>query len=206
LETEAAGARPIPAGFGVADRGASAVDHREIVARCHVLLRRAILTITAIPDPDARFLSGPKSSMPRPQPDPNVSYDSEAAQAELARAGRFRPTKADLSRYMEVMSWLAWLKRQGEEGELGARLIIYRAYGNSWWKCAQRLKLGRSDDTARRWCDSAVEAIALTFAADILAMEQRTPPRPPVPRSAIIWETAAVGAPRSRRGRWRRPQ
>lgn len=147
------------------------VDMREIIARTHVLLRRAILTVTAIPDPDGRFLGGFKSSMPTPARDASVSYGSEAAQADVAKAARFRPSRKDLDRYMEVLSWLSWLKRQGESGEQGVRLIVYRAHGSSWWRVAQRLKLGKSDDTARRWHDAAVTAIAYAFAARVSEME-----------------------------------
>lgn len=143
----------------------------EIIARAHVLLRRSILTVTAIPDPDRRYQSGPKSSIPQPAPDPNVAYGSEAAQAEIAKAARFRPTRKDLGRYMEVLGWLSWLKRQGEQGDQGVRLIVYRAHGSSWWRVAQRLKLGKSDDTARRWHDAAVIAIAYAFAARIAGMD-----------------------------------
>ena len=48
---------------------------------------------------------------------------------------------------------------------------VYRAHGSSWWRVAQRLKLGKSDDTARRWHDAAVICIAYAFAARIAEMD-----------------------------------
>lgn len=169
----AAGSRPGSIASGGTNPAApeSPDELRELIVRCARLLERALLTVTALPDKERGYLSGPKSSMPRPAPEPNVSYDNEAAQAALAKSARFRPTRADLNRYEQVLGWLTWLKRQGEDGELGARLIVYRAFGDSWWRLAQRMRLGRSDDTARRWHDAAVAAIAIQFATAIAAMD-----------------------------------
>jgi hypothetical protein len=140
------------------------VDLSELIARAHVLLKRAVLTLTALPDRELRYLCGPKSPMPEPLPDPALAYDSDAAKDEVARAIRFRPTPKDVSRYLTVWQWIMWLKRQGEEGETGVRLIIHRAHSQRGWKAiARRTHLGRSEDTVSRWYQNAVARIAVQF-------------------------------------------
>lgn len=140
--------------------GTSGEDLRETAGRCAVLIRRAVLTIRALPDNERRWLGGPRSPAPDPIRSLAESYDSEAARAETARAARFRPSPADVSRCLEVLSWLTWLGRRND-GRRDVAIITARAFGTPFWKLARRY--GRSDETIRRWEAGAIAAIALTF-------------------------------------------
>jgi hypothetical protein len=146
------------------------VDLSELIARAHVLLKRAVLTLAELPDGELRYLSsGSRSPMPQTMPDPELAYDSDAQRDDVARAMRFRPTPKDVSRYLTVWQWLMWLKRQGEEGETGVRLIIHRAHSRRGWSSYARRAFGKSDDTISRWYQNAVMRIAVQFWQQIQA-------------------------------------
>jgi hypothetical protein len=125
---------------------------REIRAACAVLIRRAILTLAAIPDPDRRFQQSPQSCMPQPVHDAIEAYGYRSA-----RARRFHPTPADLDRYLIVLPWLGWLGRQ-RGGERDVQILIARAHGCPWWKLSERFN--RGDDTLRAWEKGAIATIA----------------------------------------------
>ncbi len=94
------------------------------------------------------------------------------------------PTKADLGRYMEVLDWLTWLKRQGEFGDRGARIVAGRAFGSSFWRIAKR-QYGVSDDTLRRWEVAAITTIVGPLLAPHrgpLVSRPQDPPHPGVTR------------------------
>lgn len=142
---------------------------RELVARTAVLLRRAILTMKAIPDREAAWRSGPRCALPRPKPDYDPTYD-EHAERSVTPPPRFAPSREDLARVDEVLSWLAWLRRQDDEfGARGAAIVAERAMGRPYWRIARR-KYGVSDDTLRRWEMAAIAAIAARFRTRIEVM------------------------------------
>lgn len=115
----------------------------------------------ALPDREIAWLASPRCALPRPAPDYDPTYD-EHAERSVTPAPRFSPTREDLGRVEEVLSWLAWLRRQGDFGKRGAEIIVARALGRPFWRIARRF--GRSDDTARRWEAGALTAIAGRFA------------------------------------------
>jgi hypothetical protein len=145
----------------------SRVQVRELTGRATVLIRRALLTLQALPDRERAFLKGPKSAWPTPIDDPPLGYGYEPASE---RRARFKPTPADVERCLPVCGWLTWLRSQGDAGERGARIIVLHGLGVPYWKIAPRLDQRRSDETVRRWEAAALEAIALRFRAEIEAM------------------------------------
>jgi hypothetical protein len=154
------------------------IDIKEVRARCADLLRRAILTMAATPDPERRFLAGYKSGMPEPNMSPSdrqaafgldavIEAAKEAREVQALRASRFKPTMQDVDRCLDVLEWLRWLGYRND-GRKEVRIITAWAHGVPMWKLAQRY--GRSDDTVRRWLDGAVAAIALKFRGEIERM------------------------------------
>jgi hypothetical protein len=154
------------------------IDIKEVRARCADLLRRAILTMAALPDRERRFLAGLKSNMPETTPTTQADlaplglhaiYDAakEASEQQALRASRFKPTMQDVDRCLDVLEWLRWLGYRND-GRKEVRIITAWAHGVPMWKLAQRY--GRSDDTVRRWLDGAVAAIALKFRGEIERM------------------------------------
>lgn len=128
------------------------------------LLRRAILTLAVASDPDRRWQTGPRCAMPDTLREAVESYGYQAP-----RAARFQPTPRDFSRYMEVLEWLAWLRRQ-HGGEREARILIARAFGTPRWRLGQRF--GKSDETLRLWEAAAVSKITLQFQEQIGRLSQ----------------------------------
>lgn len=147
---------------------------RELRRAAVRLVRRAILTDAAQPDRDRQYLyASYRSTMPPSVREPSDSYDRAAARAKLRRdARRFRPTPADISIYLEVLGWLAWLERQ-PQGKREVDIIRARAFGLSWWRL--QALYGRSDETLRRWEGGAYAAIAFRFWRDIDRLSSRLP-------------------------------
>lgn len=133
------------------------------------LVRRAVLTDAALPDPDRRFLAGPRCSLPDVLPEHHLSYDSEGARASSARAARFRPSRTDITRCPQVMAWLAWLKGEND-GRRDVEIIVRRCFGTPMWKLASRF--GRSDETIRRWEAGAYAAIVNRFWTELEAFDR----------------------------------
>lgn len=138
-------------------------ERRQLLRRAvSVLLKRAILTLAAQPDRERSWLASPRSSMPEPVRDAIESYGHQAA-----RAARFTPTPADIDRYLDVLTWLAWLGRQND-GKRNVQIITARAFGTPLWKLATRY--GKSDETIRRWEADALDDVAGQFGGEIVAM------------------------------------
>jgi hypothetical protein len=146
----------------------SAERVKELKAACTQLIKRSILTLSAVPDNERRFQRGPGCSLPEAAPE-QVEIDFE----ELLRVSRgetsrkayyFRPTPQDLSRYLEVLAWLNWLWRQAGAAQ-EVKLLFARAHGVPWWKLSQRF--GKSEDTLKRWAGAAIEALTARYWRDI---------------------------------------
>ncbi len=148
---------------------------RELHDQARELLRRAVLTDAAMPRVGPH---GYRSSLPEMSPQDRVEeFGRDAARAlsfymreMLAqRADRFRPTRTDIARCNDVLTWLAWLRMQGEEGKEGARIIRLNACTVPYVQIA--LKYSVDDRTVRRWHVKAVTRIAAKFPEQIEAME-----------------------------------
>jgi hypothetical protein len=134
-------------------------DLRELRRAAAELIRRAVLTLAVTADPDRRWQGGPRCAMPEPLREAVESYGYQAP-----RAARFQPTPRDFDRYLQVLGWLSWLRRQ-PDGERETRLLLARAFGTPRWRLGQRF--GKSDETLRLWENAAVAKIVLEFCEEI---------------------------------------
>lgn len=84
--------------------------------------------------------------------------------ADARAVAHFLPDPKDMNRFLEVLSWLSWLRREND-GARDVRIITARAFGAPWWKLAMRY--GKSDDTIRRWHDAAIAMITVQHWRDV---------------------------------------
>jgi hypothetical protein len=127
---------------------------KDLHAKAAELLRRAILTLAAWPDREARFFLY-RSPMPEPVRDAADAYGYHSG-----RLRRFQPKPRDYDNCLEALTWLSWLSaRPG--GENDVRIIVARAYDVPFWQLSQRF--AKSEDTLRRWESGAVMAIAARY-------------------------------------------
>jgi hypothetical protein len=133
-------------------------DHaseRAALAAVRDLLRRAVLTLAALPDPDGRFLAARTTWWPEVVRDVHEAYGYAPP-----RVRRFAPTPHDVSVCLEVLGFLAWHRRA--HGDNQVRLFLAWALGTPKWLLGQRI--GRSEDTVMRRIDELAIAIANEFA------------------------------------------
>ncbi|MBN9010432.1 MAG: hypothetical protein J0H63_09970 [Rhizobiales bacterium] len=90
-----------------------------------------------------------------------IAIDEETREIQRRRAARFKPSRSDIEHFIEILSWLSWLKRQDHEGADGVRIIRLRAFQVAAWSIGQRM--GVSDDTVRRRHLAAVTRIASRY-------------------------------------------
>lgn len=139
----------------------------ELRARCADLVRRAILTLDALPDKERRYLSTRlKSSMPTPVRDWQ-HYRIDEFEAPSKRP-KINITPKDVSRFLNVLRWLSWLEVENNGGR-DVKIIIARANGVSWYRIAEQF--GRSEDTVQRWQNGAFAAMAAKFWHEIDKMD-----------------------------------
>jgi hypothetical protein len=132
----------------------------ELRRHCERLVERSILTLAAVPDPDARYRRWWVSSMPEPVRRAVEAYNIE----EAPRVRRFVPSRADHDRYLEVLGWLNWLAA-GNDGPRELKIVWLRAFGVPYWKIAQRF--GRSDRTIQRWHEAAISRLFRRYWIDV---------------------------------------
>ena len=125
------------------------------------LLRRAILTLCAIPDPDARYRRNPQTAWPGILQDPYHAYG-----AAPPRYRHFHPTAADLSRYLPVLDWLLWYEHVSSHGREAVSLFWARTHGSAWWPLEQRFRKCRT--TLYNRVEAMIGAIATRYRDDIL--------------------------------------
>jgi hypothetical protein len=121
-------------------------------------LRRAILTLAALPDPDQRYLR---------YVTPNISVVRDAAEAygwTPARV-RFFPTPFDCSVYLEVLGWLSWYDREIPQGGHAVRIVMAWATGCEYWQLSRRFSC--SERTLRRKIDGVADTIGHTFEPEV---------------------------------------
>lgn len=149
---------------------------------CAELLKSAVLTMTAWPDAEQRYLAGLRSSMPELMMTPGERQNAfgvdavleaiaEAELAQSARANRYNPSAVEISRCLDVLRWLNWLSRQ-RNGKRDVALIKGWIYGRPAWQMAewvQRTHGGRrkSEHTIRRWRKTAFLALAAHFGKEV---------------------------------------
>lgn len=121
---------------------------RDSVRAIREIIRRAILTFKALPDPDARFLRQGHSWQ-------IVRDASEAYGYAEASVKDFQPTPHEIDQAMIVLPWLSWLWE--EEGGDAVKRIIAWAMGIPMWRLAQREHV--SERTIDNRIDRSVTAI-----------------------------------------------
>lgn len=103
---------------------------RDIIRTFREIIRRAVLTIRAIPDIEARFLHTGRVWG-------DIVHDvNEAYGYGNAIVRSFQPTPYEIDQAFEVWRWLVWL---GEiEGQIAVKRITAWATGISTWMLAER--------------------------------------------------------------------
>ena len=125
------------------------MDDKEQVAETAARLRRAILTLYKVPDPDSRFVYGSGTYWPE--------FVHELNQAEKPSVLKtFKPSPKDIDTYLETLKGLTWLQAQND-GKRDCRIIVARAFETPWWWLAA--KHGRHRSTVTRWYEGAVATI-----------------------------------------------
>lgn len=133
----------------------------DLKAACVNLVERSVLTLAAMPDPDARFRRGPGCSLPEAAV-ALADLDHEARLGLKPRDRGFRPSPRDVDRYLEVLGWLGWLARDsGRE----VKVIVLHAFAMPAWRIAQRFRC--SERTVQRWRDGGYERLVQRWWRDI---------------------------------------
>lgn len=114
-------------------------DIKEVETRIH----RAIKTLYAVPDRDARYRQRLKSYWPE-------TFDPLDYPKALM-SGRFSPTPKDIDRYLDDLEWLRALDSRD------AKIIFGYVGGASFGRMAAWF--GRSDETVRRWYRDAMKRL-----------------------------------------------
>lgn len=124
------------------------------------IVRRAIVTLWTLKDPDRKYLN------------PNISgwllsTVRERSESYGWASYGFEPTPHDISQMEIVAGWLAWLRRT--EGEQSLRRLIAWTLGVQTWKIGMREKC--SERTIRNRIDRSIVAIIRQFAGADLTVE-----------------------------------
>ena len=131
---------------------------RETYHGCARLVERAVKTIMALPDPDAKFRRMKSGGWPEMVQNVMEAYGATEA------AARFRPSAKDVSNCLPVLDWLTWLKaQQGAKQEF--EVIWAHALGASYVKMAWRF--GKNERTVRRWHECGIVRICAQFEHEI---------------------------------------
>lgn len=132
----------------------------EAFAAVKEIIRRAIVTLWTLKDPDRKYLAARSSSW-------LLSVVRERSESYGWATYGFEPTPHDISQMEIVAGWLAWLRRT--EGEQALRRLIAWTLGVQTWRIGQRERC--SERTIRNRMDRSVAAIMRQFAAADLSVE-----------------------------------
>lgn len=144
---------PLPASRSPRQKPQKPFPDKEKLAETAELCRRAILTITHLPDREAKWLRVQTSTLQ------TIRSLEEAYGYEEVKRPKFVPTAKDVDRCLEVMGWLAQLKASPHPGKRDFHIIWSRAFGCPWHKLAG--KYGRADKTVQRWYEHAIAEITV---------------------------------------------
>lgn len=135
----------------------------ELIAAMREIIRYAIMTLSALRDPDARFLGMAQA------PVEIVRDATEAYGYSSPRLRRFQPSPKHVAQMEIVMPWLAWLRRQ-KDGEIALRRLIGWSMGVQTWRLGMREEC--SEQTILNRMDRSVVAIIKQFASVTLPVEK----------------------------------
>lgn len=125
------------------------ISPRELMPDVRELLRRAILTLAAVP-----ACRGPRDPQ-NPLANRMVHDAIEAYGYQPPAVRMFTPTPRDVTLYLDVLNLLSWFQR--EYGETKVKVFVAWAFDVPFRVIAWQIK--RSEDTVQRWRD----AVALTI-------------------------------------------
>lgn len=120
------------------------------------VLRRAILTLGALPDPDLRYRLGPHSGWPA-----YVQETRDAYASAPPKLRTFQPTQQDVSRFLDVLGWLSWYGR--EHSEETRRLFVAWVLGAPMWMLQQRCSTNRRQPAAPNTVRARLDELVLSI-------------------------------------------
>ena len=133
----------------------------ELLAAVREILRRAVMTLAALRDPDRRFLG--LAQMPA-----HVVHDVQDAYGYSSASVRdFRPSAYEIEQAEVVLPWLAWLRRA--HGDIECRRFIGWSSGAPVWKLAKREKC--SERTIHNRLDRSVAIMIREFCGANIPVE-----------------------------------
>lgn len=137
------------------------------VAKCAELIRRAILTLDTVSDPDARFFrhtnGWPEIKRERKNDD---HYEIDAD--PLPQKIKFQPSTRDVSNYLTVLDWVTWFERTQNMGKRDTKIIRAHVHGASWRKIGDIH--GRDKNTVKRWYEGSITVIYSRFYDEVEKM------------------------------------
>jgi hypothetical protein len=123
------------------------------------LLRRSVLTLAAVPDSDLRYRIGPRTAWPE-----FVRHARDAYGSAPPRFRSFHPNRADLTVYLEVLSWLDWYRR--DYGAETVRVFCAWCMGAAMWQLQERVSTNRRRPAAPRTVYNRMDAMVLAIASE----------------------------------------
>jgi len=138
------------------------MNQNEAIAAVRELIRYSIMTLSAMKDPDAKYLG--LAQLPQ-----HIVHDIKEAYGYSAASVRsFRPTAQDITQMEYFAGWLSWLRRT--EGEKALRRLIGWSMGVATWRLGQRE--GCSDDTIMNRINRSIAAMIRHFLKFNIVIEQ----------------------------------
>lgn len=156
----------------------------EAFAAVKEIIRRAIITLWTLKDPDRKYLAQRSSSW-------LLSVVRERSESYGWATYGFEPTPHDISQMEIVAGWLAWLRRT--EGEQALRRLIAWTLGVQTWRIGRRE--GCSEQTIRNRMDRSVAAIIRRFASADLTVEIVEDPKITKPYSMLTIPSLVLDQP-----------
>jgi hypothetical protein len=132
----------------------------DVLAVMKAIVRRAIMTLWTLKDPERRYLTPRSSSW-------LLSIVRERSESYGWANYGFDPTPHDISQMEVVAGWLAWLRRT--EGEQALRRLIAWTLGVQTWRIGTRERC--SERTIRNRIDRSIAAIVQKFAGADISVE-----------------------------------
>jgi hypothetical protein len=149
---------------------------QELLAAMREILRRAVMTLAALRDPDRRFLG--LSQMPQ-----HVVHDVKEAYGYSSASVRdFQPSAYEIEQADVVLPWLAWLRR--EHGDVECRRFIGWSMGAQVWRLAKREKC--SERTIHNRIDRSVALMIERFVGAEIEVERIEEPYKHAPYALIF--------------------
>jgi hypothetical protein len=122
------------------------------------LLWRAVRTLQVVPDSDLKFRLGERTAWPA-----FVRHARDAYGSAPPRFRTFQPTRADLTVYLEVLSWLDWYQRT--YGDETVRLFRAWCHGAAMWELQERTSTNRRRPCSPQTVKNRRNAMILAIAA-----------------------------------------